>query len=89
MANGPHHRGIHRKLSKAIRQAAYADLSARCWKCDLTLAERQRTHPDAGWVGGHVIAGQVGGAERAECSTCSSREGASIRNTKSASIYGW
>lgn len=77
-----HHRGSHQADAARIVEAAKADPSTRCWKCKRTIVEVRRSEPNARWIGGHVVAGQVGGPYKAECSVCSNREGADITNAK-------
>ena len=61
----------YRKLAKAIREAACANPSTRCWRCGYTLREH-RPHLSgrpASWNAGHTPSGGLA----AEASTCNVR----------------
>lgn len=78
----PHHRGPHQVTARRIKQAADADLTTRCWRCQRTMPEIRRTKPHAQWQAGHLTDGQVGGPYAPECSPCNAAAGARITNNK-------
>lgn len=77
-----HHRGTHQARARKIVDQANANPDARCWRCGRTLAEIRRRRPRARWTAGHVVAGQVDGELRAECSPCNYGHGATLGNRR-------
>ena len=82
------HDWAHDKRAKVIRARAYADLSTRCWRCRLTLAEVKAANPTRRieWHAGHT-----GGPLEpvlAECSLCNWRASAAATTAKRASSGG-
>lgn len=82
MAKAAHHRGTYHVRAAKVRAAAYADPFTRCWRCGLTLRAIRIRHPRARWTAGHVIAGQVDGELRPECSPCNYGHGAAMGNRR-------
>ena len=68
-----HHRGDYARRAKAVRDAANADPTTRCWRCGRTQAEHGQP-----WQAGHLNDGQVGGPLRAECRACNAGAGARL-----------
>ncbi len=75
-----HRRGNYRTRADALRRAATADATTRCWRCGRTLAEHppHQTGRPATWHAGHVNDGEVGGALLPEASTCNVDAGARL-----------
>jgi hypothetical protein len=83
MAKAAHHRGGYQVQAKRVTTAALLDEATRCWKCNRTLEQVRQEHPPhltVHWCAGHVNPGEVDGELRPECSPCSDREGANLRN---------
>lgn len=76
--NRAHYRGSYARQAKAVRDAANADPSTRCWRCGLTLREHapHKNGKPPTWDAGHVNDGQAGGVLAAEASTCNRQAGA-------------
>lgn len=73
-----HYGGDYARRARAVRTAANADPSTRCWRCGRTLAQhpRHKTGKAATWQAGHLNDGQEGGPLAPEASTCNSVAGA-------------
>ena len=84
MPNRAHHSGRYHAQAKAVRAAANADPTTRCWACGRTLAEHppHRNGSPARWTAGHVNDGQVGGPLLPEASTCNFSRGARMGNAR-------
>lgn len=85
MPRGPkpaHYRGNYHQQAARIRDAANADPTTRCWRCQRTLAEVQMQKPTARWTAGHLIDGLAGGPLAAECSPCNFAAGARRANDR-------
>lgn len=78
----PWHRGRYHQQAAAVRRAANANPSTRCWRCGRTLAEIRKAKPHARWQAGHLVDGQVGGPLAPECSPCNTGAGAAMGNRK-------
>ena len=77
-----HHRGTHQARAKRITDAAYADPSTRCWRCDRTMAEVRTVKPKAIWTSGHLIDSLPNGPMAPECSPCNFAAGARLTNSR-------
>ena len=90
MAGKAHHADpVFRLARSTMVPLAYADADYRCPTCRLTLAERRRTHPHAGWDCDHVTPGSSSAGFRVRCSTCNRADGARMTNAKRSSGYDW
>ena len=77
----PHHQGSYKGRARRVREAAYRDPTTRCWRCGLTLEEKQRTRPGDTWQAGHLVDGEVDGALAAEHRSCNAAAGARARRS--------
>src|SRR6185436_8281080 len=78
----------YRRLAPLVRRAANTNPDARCWRCNLTLAEHtpHANGKPARWTAGHRHDGQPDHTLTltdlaAEASTCNTSAGASWGNT--------
>ena len=71
----PHHQGGYQAQARAVRNAANADPSTRCWRCNQTKAEHKQP-----WQAGHLHDGQAGGILMPECRRCNASAGATYGN---------
>jgi len=73
-----HYGGDYHARSKALRAAAYADPSARCWRCGLTMAEFVASFPRrrSEWHADHVVPGDRLSPLRPAHASCNTSEGA-------------
>jgi hypothetical protein len=72
---GPHHTGSYDRKAKAVRDAANADASTRCWQCQRTRAEHGRA-----WTAGHERDGDPTSRLLPECAGCNYSRGARAGN---------
>ena len=86
---GPHHRGAHPRIAKAITTAAKANPSTRCAKCHNTLDQcgphhngRNRNGTPCTWEAGHIVDGDARYGYQIECSHCNRSSGAKAGNAK-------
>lgn len=79
-----HYTGSYQARARAVRDAAYADPSTRCWRCGKTLAEAQRMWPDRRvcWHAGHTVDGNSAYPLRAEHNVCNTSAGAQVTNKR-------
>ena len=83
MANKAHHADpLFRKAGAAIRARANANPNTRCWRCERTMADIRKDHPNATWDAGHIIDGTLAGGLAAECSRCNRSHGAAMGNAQ-------
>ena len=73
----PHYHGRYYQLSKAVRQAAYANPLTLCWRCQKTYAQGLELYgrEGAAWQAGHLVDGQPRSplvAEHAHCNQSAS-----------------
>lgn len=82
MTRKQHHGGDYARRARAVREAAYASLGTRCWRCGLTLAEHaaHKTGKPATWQAGHVIDSDPRSPLLPEASTCNASAGATMGN---------
>ena len=66
---GPHHKGTYLVRARALREAANADPSTRCWRCG-GLAR-----PNDPWTAGHVVDGDAASQLLPEHASCNYRAG--------------
>lgn len=79
-----HYAGTYRARARAIRQAANADPSTKCWRCGRTLAEHpatRRGNPPR-WSAGHIIDSDPASPLAPEVLTCNASAGATYGNAK-------
>jgi hypothetical protein len=81
---GAHHRGDYARRARAVRAAAYANPSTRCWQCGRTLAEHGRK-----WTAGHTRDGDPTAPLLPECEPCNFGRGAAMGNRNRRSGYSW
>jgi hypothetical protein len=76
----PHYTGSYAARARAVRDAAYADPSTRCWRCGKTLTEAQRMWPGkrVTWHAGHTVDGNSSLPLAPEHSVCNIRSGGSL-----------
>lgn len=81
---GRHHRGNYPAMARAIRDAANANPTTRCWRCGRTLDQHptHRNGKPAQWTAGHINDGQVDGPLAPEVSTCNYSAGAALGNER-------
>lgn len=80
-----HYAGSYDARARAVRDAAYADVNTRCWRCGRTLAEAQASsEKQVSWHAGHVYDGNVASPLLPEHSTCNTAAGARAGNRKRA-----
>ena len=77
--NRSHYSGDYQRRARAVRQAAYADPTTRCWRCGRTLVEHGAT---ARWDAGHVRDGDPLSPLAAEASSCNRSAGAAAGNRR-------
>ena len=84
MTKPAHYQGSYHVRSRIVRQAAYADLTTRCWRCGRTLDQHppHKTGKPARWTAGHVIDSDPTSPLLPEASTCNYREGAKLGNRR-------
>lgn len=84
MPKAPHHRGTFQRRAFAVRRAAYADSSTRCWRCGRTLDEHPptKTGKPPRWSAGHLNDGQVNGPLAPEVISCNMAAGARLRQNQ-------
>lgn len=84
--NQRHYEGDYKVRARALRNAAYADPSTRCFRCGLTLAEYKAQHPrrKADWHADHVVPGSRLSALVPSHASCNTQEGA--RNSHGAGL---
>ena len=75
--NRSHYRGSYARRAKAVRDAANADPTTRCWRCN-GLAR-----PDDPWQAGHVIDHDPSSQLLAEHRSCNVRAGKQIHEPRS------
>jgi len=82
---------IYDRRAKAVRDAARADPSTRCWRCGRTLDQHplSKTGKPQQWVAGHVIDSDPASPLRAEASSCNAAAGARTGNMRRSSGYSW
>jgi hypothetical protein len=82
--NRAHYKGTYPRRAAAVRAAAYADPSTRCWRCGRTLAAHppHTTGAAATWQAGHIVDGDSSQPLLPEASTCNTSAGATYGNTK-------
>lgn len=83
----PLYRGTYPRRARAVREAAKAKPSTRCWRCGKTYAEGLRLWGPRGakWQAGHVVDGHPGSplaAEHAKCNTAAGGRLGSRRRKK-------
>lgn len=67
-----HYRGNYQTRARAVRDAANADPTTRCWRCAKTLAE----HPAGDrWQAGHLRDGDYTSPLLPEARSCNARAG--------------
>ena len=73
-----HYQGDYQTRARALRDAAYADPTTRCWRCGLTLAEFEARHPGrhARWHADHVVPGSRTSPLRPAHASCNTEDGA-------------
>jgi hypothetical protein len=82
---GPHHRDPdYRRRAAAIRAAANANPTTRCWRCGQTQAEHQRS-----WTAGHLVDGDNTAPLAAECAHCNYSAGATHGNATATRTPPW
>jgi len=69
-----HYRGDYHRRARAVRDAANADSSTRCWRCGDTAR-----HGDP-WQAGHLRDGDLTSPLAAEHRSCNGRAGAALTN---------
>ncbi len=84
----PHYTNGYMAQARALRHAAHADPSTRCWRCGRTLAEARQDDPSDTWQAGHLVDGEVGGALAPEHRSCNARAGQRARERKRHG-YDW
>ena len=77
-----HYQGDYARRARAIRAYAYLNPETTCWRCGLTLQQRQTTNPGATWDAGHLTDGAINGQLKPECSTCNRSNGATQGNQR-------
>ena len=77
----PWHSGTYPARAKALREAAYADPTTRCWRCKRMIHEiRHRNGKPAHWTAGHLIDSDPTSPLLPECSPCNKSAGARYGN---------
>lgn len=81
-----HHSGSYGVRARAVRDAANADPSTRCWRCGKTLAEARRMWPDRNvtWHAGHTVDGNSAFPLAPEHSVCNTSAGGVIGSKRRA-----
>jgi len=74
-----HRSGDYQRRAAAVRAAAYADPTTRCWRCGKTLDQHK---PGTTWDAGHVIDGSPLSILAAEASSCNRSAGAAMGNRR-------
>ena len=82
MAKPAHYRGSYHVRSRAVRAAAYADPTTRCWRCGRTLGMHppHKNGKPARWTAGHIRDSDPSSPLAAEASTCNLSAGARYGN---------
>ncbi len=75
--NRAHYRGSYQRRAKAVREAAKADPTTRCWRCGRLAL------PDDPWQAGHVIDADPSSPLAPEHQSCNARAGRQQREPRS------
>lgn len=77
-----HYKGDYPKRAKAVRDAAYADPTTRCWRCGGLLGKDT-------WDAGHLIDGSPLSPLAAEHATCNRSAGSLSKWTRPMRSKQW
>ena len=69
-----HYRGDYQSRARAVRDAANADPSTKCWRCG------DPARPDDPWQAGHLRDGDATSPLAPEHRSCNAKAGAAIVN---------
>lgn len=83
-ADRSHYTGSYLVRARAVRDAANADPTTRCWRCGKTLAEARRMWPDRNviWHAGHTVDGNSAFPLAPEHSVCNTAAGAAVASRR-------
>jgi hypothetical protein len=76
-ASRPHYQGDYKARAKQVRDAANADPTTRCWRCNQTAGT-----PANPWTAGHLIDGDPQSPLAPECRRCNTSAGARLGNAR-------